>query len=693
MIMKYLTYTFLLLLLLPNVLKSQIDRTQAPEPGPAPEIRIGDYKTFGLKNGLKVFLVENHKIPRVSYSLFIDIDPFAEGDSLGFSSIAGELLGTATTTRSKDQIDEEIDFIGASVNTSSGSLSGSALKKHNEKLLEIMSDILLNPVFKQDELEKVKKQTISALAYNKNDPAAISEMVSDALFYGKDHPYGEVTTEATVNSVTLKMCEDYYGTYFKPNIAYLAIVGDMNLKEAKKLTKKYFGGWIPGNVPSKQYPTPEAPATRQVSIVDRPVAVQSVIVVGYPVEYTLGTDDYIKARVMNVLLGGSNNRLFQNLREDHGYTYGAYSSLSQDKYIGSFNAGADVRNEVTDSAISQILFEMDRIRTEPVPLDELEKVKNYLTGTFALALEQPSTVASFALNIARYGLPADYYANYLKSLAAVTPEDITNMARKYIKPENCHVFVVGKADDIIANLAALSPDQTVNYYDVEGNYIDPASLKKALPEGLTVESVIENYLAAIGGREKLEALQDIEINMKMDMQGMSLDAKMYQKAPDKFRMTMSMGGNVLSDTRYDGTVGKISGMQGEQVLEGKQLENLQAQSQFMPELKYEELGYTLQLKSIETVNGKETYMIEISHPGSGQAYDYYDTETGLKLREDKIEETPEGNMVQTTNLSDYKFVDGILYPHKLDLSIGPQQISGTVESIMLNAGIDDALFE
>jgi hypothetical protein len=328
-----------------------------------------------------------------------------------------------------------------------------------------------------------------------------------------------------------------------------------------------------------------------------------------------------------------------------------------------------------------------------VPAEELEKVKNYLTGTFSLALEQPATVARFALNIARYGLPADYYANYLKTLAAVTPDDITEMARKYIKPENCHVFVVGKADDVAENLATLSPDQTINYYDVEGNYIDPASLKKALPAGLTAETVIENYLIAIGGREKLEALKDVEINMKMSMQGMTIDAKMYQKAPDKYKMTVSMGGSVLSDTRFDGKVGRMSGMQGEQVLEGKQLENLQAQSQFMRELKYEELGYTIQLKSIEMVNGKETYMVEVSHSGSGTGYDYYDTETGLRLREDKIEVTPDGEMVQTTHLSDYKDVDGILYPHKLDLVIGPQQISATVDVIKLNAGIDDSLFQ
>lgn len=179
----------------------------------------------------------------------------------------------------------------------------------------------------------------------------------------------------------------------------------------------------------------------------------------------------------------------------------------------------------------------------------------------------------------------------------------------------------------------------------------------------------------------------------MSLQGMTIDAIMYQKAPDKFRMTMSMGGNVLSDTRFDGTVGKTNGMQGEQVVEGKQLENLQTQSQFMPELKYDELGYSLQLKSIEMIDGKETYMIEVVHPGSGIAYDYYDTKSWLKIREDKVEETPDGSMVQTTILSDYQDVDGILYPHKLDLSIGPQQISGTVESITLNAGIENSIFK
>ncbi len=475
--MKYRSIQFILSLLIPFVLSAQIDRSKSPEPGPAPEIKVGEYSSFELKNGLKVFVVENHKIPRVAYSLVLDMDPFIEGDSIGYTSIAGSLLGTATTTRTKDQIDEEIDFIGASLSTSSSSIYGAALKKHNEKLLELMSDILLNPVFNQDELDKQKKQTISSLAYNKTDPSSISVVVADVLLYGKNHPYGEVITEASINSITLNMCEDFYRTYFRPNIAYLAIVGDINLKEAKKLCKKYFSPWEPGVVPEQLYTSTEAPEKRQVSIVDRTHAVQSVIHVTHPVNYKVGTQDYVKARVMNLLLGGSFARLDQNLREDHAYTYGVRSSLSQDKWIGNFSVSTDVRNEITDSAVYQILYELDRIRNEPAPSEELEKIKNYMSGTFALALERPATVARFALNIARYGLPADYYANYLKYIAEVSPEDIQAAAQKYLKPENCNIFIVGKADDVADKLSFFSPSKKINYYDVEGNLINDPVIK------------------------------------------------------------------------------------------------------------------------------------------------------------------------------------------------------------------------
>jgi predicted Zn-dependent peptidase len=690
--MKYVNSLLFAILLSITPLTAQIDRSKAPEPGPAPVITVGDYHTFELKNGLKVFVVENHKIPRVAYSLVMDIDPFTEGDSTGYTSIAGQLLGTATVTRTKDQIDEEIDFIGASLSTTSGSMYGAALKKHNDKLLELMSDILLNPVFNQEELEKIKKQTISAIAFNKTDPSSISDVVGDVLNFSKDHPYGEVATEASVESITTGMCEEYYSTYFRPNIAYLAIVGDINLREAKKISKKYFGEWEAADVPGYTYNRPSAPGERQVSIVDRSHAVQSVIKVTHPVVFMVGMEDYIEARVMNLILGGTFARLDQNLREDHAYTYGVSSSLSQDKYIGHFTVGTDVRNEVTDSAVYQILYEIDRIRNEPAPGEEVDKIKNYLSGNFALALERPNTVARFALNIARYGLPEDYYVNYLRYITEVTPEDVQAAARKYLKPGNCHILVVGKASEIAGKLAAFSPTKTVNYYDVEGNRIDPASMVMPIPEGMTADRVIEKYLEAIGGREKLESIQDLSIDMVMEMQGMELQSQLLKKSPDKFLMSMKVGETIVSRTVFDGTSGKVTGMQGEQVPSGEELEKLRIQSQFMPELEYEELGYQLRLLSIVKVDNRDAYKLEITDHLGDVSTQYFDADTFLKIKQESIQDTPQGPVTQTVSYSDYRNVEGYMSPYKMIFRFGPQVLNGTVQKVEVNKGIDDSVF-
>lgn len=690
--MKSRAILVIFLLLAPFVLDAQIDRSKAPEPGPAPEIKVGEYESFELKNGLKVFVVENHKIPRVAYSLVLDIDPFTEGDSLGYTTIAGDLMGTATTTRTKDQIDNEVDYIGASLSTSANSIYAASLKKHNEKLLELMSDVLLNPVFTQEELEKIRKQTISGLMFNRTDPASIAGVVSDVLLFGREHPYGEVMTESTVESVTLDMCEEYYRRYFRPNFAYLAIVGDISLKEAKKLSRRYFGKWEAGEVRGHRYPVPEAPESLQVSMVDRPHAVQSVIRVAHPVRFTVGMEDYVEARVMNLLLGGTFARLDQNLREDHGYTYGVNSSLNQDKWIGHFSVSTDVRNEVTDSAVYQILYEMNRIRTETAPAEEVEKTKNYMSGNFALALEQPSTIARFALNIARYNLPEDYYANYLKYIAAVSPEDVRAAARKYLEPDHCHILVVGKADEVAGKLAELSPTQTINYFDVEGNRIDPKAMTRPLPAGLTAERVVEDYLSAIGGRSRLEALEDSRINMIMEVQGMSLESEILRKAPDKYLMSIRMGETLLSRISYDGTVGKVTGMQGEQILEGEDLNDLKAQSHFLPELDYRGNGLVPTLVSLEIIDGQEAYKIELKDPSGGMYTEYYDTQTGYRIRTEQTEDTPEGPMLQSSTFSDYREVDGIMQPFKVVIVAGPQIVTGTVESIEFNTGIEDSVF-
>ena len=684
-----LMITLMLLVALP--LYAQLDRSKIPGPGPAPEIKLGTYDTFQLQNGLKVFVVENHKIPRVAFNLVLDVDPILEGDSAGYVSAAGDLLRTGTKTRTKDQLDEDVDFIGGTLSTSSSGAYAVSLKKHTPKMLELMSDVVLNSVFKQEELDKIKKQDLSGLAAQKDDPDAIFGVVKNALYYGKDHPYGEPMTEKTVDNITLEMCKNYYNTYFKPNIAYLAVVGDINKDEAQKLVEKYFGSWKKGEVPEHKYNKPTAPLITKVALVDRPNSVQSVIGVGYPVDLKIGSEDVIKASVMNTILGGSfSSRLNHNLREEHGYTYGAGSGLHSDKVIGSFTASCTARNSVTDSAITQIFSEMKKMRTDTVSAEDLQSTKNYMTGGFARSLESPQTIASFAINIAKYNLPLDYYKNYLKRLSAVTVSDVHEIAKKYIKPNNAYVLVVGNGDEVADKLKKFSLSGKIDYYDVYGDKYDPSA--KMLPEGLTVDSVLNKYVNAIGGKENILKVQDKTTQLSGTVQGMNLTLTISQKAPNKLYQVFDAGVFKVS-TIFNGEKGVMDQMGKTQELTGDALEALKLQATMHAYLDYAKYNVKPELSGMEKVDGKDTYRVKVNLPDGKVWTQYYDVDSGYLVKQITEVSTQQGSFNQTIDFSDYKEVDGVKYPFKIVQSMGPQTIELNVDSIKVNTGLDDSLFE
>ena len=684
-------FLLILILLCSISIIAQVDRTKMPEPGPAPEIKLGDFDTFTLDNGLKVFVVENDKLPVISYSLLIDRDPILEGDNAGYVSIAGQLLQTGTTTRTKEEIDEAIDFLGASLSTGSAGMNGSSLKKHTNELLEIMSDVLLHPAFKQDEMDKIKKRIISGLKASKEDPNSIADNVQHALVYGLHHPYGEQLTEETVESVTLDMCKEYYNKYFSPSIAYLAIVGDINVKEAKELANKYFGSWSAKTVPTADYPAPKLPLTNKVALVDRPSAVQSIVHVTYPIDYKINAKDGIAVSVTNMILGGYfSSKLNSNLREDKAYTYGASSSIHPDEVIGNFDASAPVRNAVTDSAITEILKEMKNMREGVISDDELQLAKNYLIGSFSRSLESPQTIARFALNIERYGLPDDFYQNYLKNVSAITKQDIINAANKYLKPENAYIIVVGKGEEVAESLKKFSANNEIKYYDIYGNEYDPAS--KIVPDGVTAKSVLDKYINAMGGKKTLMATKDLEIILQGTIQGMDVTLSISQKAPNKLYQVLDAG-IIKQVTVFNGEKGKQSANGQEMIVDGEQLEELKLQATLNLDLKYDELGITSELTGTKDVNGKDAYEIQLVYPSGKKVYHYYDPETGLRVREVSTVSTPQGDFSQTVDMEDYREVDGRMFPYKMTQNLGPQTIEMEVSSIKVNQGLDDSLFE
>jgi zinc protease len=678
--MKKIAIAFVLTLLVAVGSFAQVDRSKLPASGPAPEIKIGEAETFTLDNGLKVFVVKNDKLPRVTFTLVLERDPLFEGDKAGLTGFVGQMMMAGTDTRTKEQLDEEIDFIGASLSAGSTSVFASSLKKHQDKVLDLMADVLYNPIFPQEELDKLKKQTLTGLAQSKDDPNSISGRLTSALVYGKDHPYGEVETEQTVQNVQLSDIKSYYETFFKPNIAYLAIVGDMDKAEAEKVVKKYFGKWEKGEVPKFTYNEPVPASKNSVGLVDRSTSVQTVINIAQPIDLTVGDEDYISSRLLNQIFGvGFSSRLFMNLREDKGYTYGANSSISADKLVGEFSAFASVRNEVTDSAVYEFIYEINNLIDKGVTQEELDIARASMAGSFGRSLESPSTIANFALNTERYNLPKDYYATYLQKMNALTVEDVNKTAKNLIDPDKLYITAVGNASEIKDKLAQFGE---VTMYDNMG---DPAKEMAAVDADMTSEKVIENYIAAIGGMDAAKAIKAAKMEMVAEVMGTQLTIELiHDDANMRFAQKTLVGGNVMQTSVVKDGKGTASVQGQSMAMTDEQVDAAKLGTFFLPELHYETMGYTLTLDGIKDVEGTPAYKVIVATPMGSTVTNYYSVESGLKIKN-------ENPVSGDTYYSNYQEKNNVLIP--MTQTIKSAMIPVPLEAKITNLEINPALTE
>ncbi len=680
---------------------AQLDRSIKPKPGPAPEIKLGKTESFTLPNGMKVFVVENHKLPTIECNIELDIKPELEGSMAGYRDMMSELLLDGTSTRSKDKLNTEIDHMGASINVSSQGISGSGLKKYEAKIIELMADIAMNAKITQPDLNKARTKTLSGIQTQKNQPDAMVRNLSAVVNFGKNHPYGEVATEESVNKVTLEKCNHYYKTYFRPNVANMAIVGDVTLKEVKPLIEKYFGKWQNAAVPVTKYTVaalsqPGGKVTK-VAFAPRVAAVQSVVSVTYPIDLKPGTPDVIKARVANTVLGGgSQGRLFLDLREKHAWTYGAYSSLRDDELGGSFSATVKCRNAVSDSAITALLDEMNAMRNEKVSDTSLQNSINYLSGNFAIGLEDPKRVAQFAINIERYHMSKDYYQNYLKNLSAVTQDDVMEMSRKYFQPDIANIVVAGSKEDVAPKLAKFAGNSKVDYYDFAGRPLAQTETSAA-PAGLTAEDVFKKYIAAMGGEKGFNSIKDMKVVGTSAMQGMPLTIIEIKKAPNKWKQYIeaSMGGGptmVIQKQVFDGTKGYQEQKGKKAEITGDDLEELVMSADIAMDLHPEKYGIKRTLQGIETIEGNRTYVLNVVDKKGKKTLEYYDAKTSLLVR--KVQ--GEGEKAQISDYSDYRDVpggSGYKLPYKVTETQQGQSFSEMVQTVEVNKGIDDSEFK
>jgi zinc protease len=534
---------FLLTSLFLTVIMQAQDRPQ-PKPGPAPAIKFGTTKTFELKNGLKVIVVENNKLPRVSYNLTIDNAPYAEGDKKGVSDLASSLIGNETKNMSKEAFNEEIDFLGANISFDASGAYASGLSKYSKRILELMADGALNSVFTQEEFDKEKAKIIEGLKSDEKSVSSAARRVERVLAYGKNHYNGEYTSEETLKNVSLRDVKINYEQYFVPQNAYLIVVGDVKFNDVKKNIEKLFGSWKKATAPTVTYNDPKDVQYTQINFVDMPNAVQSEISLLNISNLKMTDKDYFATLVANQILGGDfNSYLNMNLREAHGWTYGARSSIRGSKYTGTFSASSQVRNAVTDSAVVEFLKEIKRIRTEKVTAEELTNVKAGYIGNFVMQVEKPSSVARYALQTRTQNLPADFYENYIKNINAVTADDILRVANKYFKEDNLRIVIVGKAADVLSGLEKLNIP--LFYFDKYGNPTEKPVINKPIPAGVTVKSIAEKYITAIGGEKNIATVKTTATKANGTIQGMPLVLEM-KRATGKLLVNVSVMGNVMS---------------------------------------------------------------------------------------------------------------------------------------------------
>jgi predicted Zn-dependent peptidase len=664
---------------------AQIDRSKMPEPGPAPKVKLGESKKFILKNGLTVIMVENHKLPRASVNLTIDNYPSFEGDKAGVSSMMGSLLGRGTTNISKDEFNERVDYLGAYLSFSSGGAYGASLKKYFPEILELMADGVKNSQFTQEEFEKEKKITLDGIKSNEKSVTSAARRVEDALTYGKEHPFGEFITKETVKNITLKDVENRYKNYYKPNNAYLIIIGDINPKKIKKMVKKLFSDWKSGSIPEYTMPKVNNVETTEIDFINMDNAVQSEIAVVNSLDLTLGDKDYYAALLANQILGGGGTaRLFQNLREDKAYTYGSYSRVRQSRYVGTFKATASVRNMVTDSSVVEIQKEINKIRYQKVSEQELRDAKELYIGNFVMEVQKPATAARYALNRELYNLPEDYYETYLEKINAVTINDVQDAAIKYFKGDKARIIITGKGIDVLKNLEKNS-DYKINYFDKFGNPSEKPEMTLPIPEGVTAASVIDSYFNAIGGADKIAAIKTLAMTYNATIQGTPVVLTTKVAAPNKTTNTISVMGQTMQKQAFNGENG-YNEMRG-QKKEFDEKEINKSKSNTAP---FSDMAYKNGLLDrIEPIDGKNAYVIK-----SGTTEIYYDVATGLKLQSVEVLKTPDGKETKVpTIFSDYKEVGGVLFAHKRD-QVTPQfTLNFVLQDVKINEGVEDKDFE
>jgi len=465
--------------------QDKLDRTKIPPPGKTPVLQVPTWTKTTLSNGATFIVSERTGLPLVSFSITFlgGANQFESADRRGTASFTASMLTEGTTTKTGDELSDALQLLGSNIGANVGSEEGSigfvSTTRNFQGTLSILADMMLNPTFPAEALERLRGRTLVGLTQQKDQPTVVGGQVFAKILYGSGHPYGQRTTEATVKAITRDDIVAFHKAYFQPGRAIITVVGDVKAAQVKSMVEKTLAGWAKaGDKPSFDYPKlPEKrPAT--IYLVDKPGAAQSVVNIGIPGP-PRNTPDFFALQVLNMILGGHfQSRLNANIREEKGYSYGVNSAFAYGKGPGPFRAGGSVFSDKTDAALIEFMKELKGIvGARPVTDEELKMAKDQLIQSLPQRFSSVSTIGSTITNLTVQGLPENYYQNYEKAVSAVTREDLTRVANLYIDIDHLAIVIVGDRSAVEGKLKAanIAP---ITILDSEGNPIGSSAAAK-----------------------------------------------------------------------------------------------------------------------------------------------------------------------------------------------------------------------
>lgn len=698
--MKKIIIVLLSLVLLQHgFAQTKLDRSKKPAAGPAPVISINDPVVFTLPNGMTILVVENHKLPKVNASISIDAGPVMEGKKAGLLDLMGQMLGEGTTSMPKDQFDEAVDLIGANVILSAGGGFASSLTRYFEKAFYLMADGIKNPAFPESSFGKLKTMTITGLKANEKSTAAISARVNQALSYGKQTAMGEFETEETVKGLTIEDVKEAYKNYITPSRSYLTFVGDITPAAAKDLATKAFGNWTGKKLTLPNIPIVENPKKTEIDFVDVPTAVQGELNIGNLISNPLGGKNYHALLLANQILGGgAESKLFMNLREKHGFTYGSYSRTGGGRFQSQFTASAAVRTDKVDSATAEIFREILNMRDGKITQEELDNAKAKYNGSFALGMEDPSRTATYATNILINNLPKDYYRTYLQKINSVTLEDIKNVAKTYFNESNSRIVIVGNGTVIIPKLMRLG--YAIKKYD---RYADPVIEKpkeKKVNEtekntyDVSAAEIVESYLKAIGGKEEIKKINSISSTIGLEMMGRNFEGIEKKKNPNLQFTEIKMGAMTIMKSVFDGKVGFQQQGPQKKDLSAKEVKEALDEKGVIPQLFYiTSPEYKMDYLGVGKINDENTYRLKVVMPSGRTSVQEYGSKSGLLLKEETTTSQENADVPITIEYKNYIKTGAILLPSEVTRTVGGQEIPFKYKDIKINEGVSEADFK